>query len=75
MSTPALRRAIEVAGSQTALAGAIGKTQGHISKWLQRGRVPPECVLAIEGATGVSRHDLRPDLYPRETPSGSTEAA
>lgn len=62
----ALTQAIENAGGQTALARAIGKTQGHISKWLQRGRVPPECVIPIERATGVSRHDLRPDLYPIE---------
>lgn len=29
-------------------------------------RVPAEYVLKIEAATGVSRHDLRPDIYPRE---------
>ena len=31
-------------------------------------RVPAEYVLRIEAATGVSRHDLRPDIYPREVP-------
>lgn len=65
MSIP-LQQAIEAAGGQTALASAIGKTQGHISKWLQRGYIPAESVLAIERATGVSRHLLRPDLYPLE---------
>lgn len=64
--TTALKQAIDVAGGQTSLATAIGKTQGHISKWLERGYIPPECVLSIERATGVSRHDLRPDLYPRD---------
>lgn len=63
-NTP-LGRAVEAAGGQTKLALKIGKTQGHISKWLQRGRVPAECVLPIERASGVSRHDLRPDIYPR----------
>lgn len=28
--------------------------------------LPAEYVLATERATGISRHDLRPDLYPRE---------
>lgn len=66
MTTEALKKAIEKANGQTALAEAIGKTQGHISKWLERNYIPAECVLPIERATGVSRHDLRPDLYPRD---------
>lgn len=32
-----------------------------ISQWR---RVPAGRVLAVEKATGVPRHDLRPDLYP-----------
>lgn len=41
-------------------------TQGAISQWLN-GRVPAERVLLLERATQgrLSRHDLRPDLYPR----------
>ncbi len=62
----ALQDAVAKAGGQTALARAIGKTQGHISQWLRREYVPAEEVLKIEAATGVSRHDLRPDIYPRE---------
>jgi DNA-binding transcriptional regulator YdaS (Cro superfamily) len=66
----ALRKAIDNAGGQTALARALGlKSQGSISNWLLRDkRVPAERVLEVERATGVSRHDLRPDLYPREPP-------
>jgi DNA-binding transcriptional regulator YdaS (Cro superfamily) len=33
------------------------------------GRVPAERVLSIEAATGVPRHELRPDLYPLESKS------
>lgn len=66
MSIEALKTAISTAGSQTKLAERIGKTQGHISQWLRRGAVPAEMVLTIEKHTGVSRHDLRPDLYPRD---------
>lgn len=69
--TDALRKAIEKAGGQVALAKALGlKSQGSISNWLLRDkRVPAERVLAVESATGVSRHDLRPDLYPRDRPA------
>ena len=67
MSTSALRRAIKEAGSQAILGGLVGVTQTAVSNWLHRSkRVPAEYVLAIEASTGVSRHDLRPDLYPRE---------
>lgn len=62
----ALQDAVNKAGGQTALARAIGKTQGHVSQWIRRRYVPAEEVLKIEAATGVSRHDLRPDIYPRE---------
>lgn len=66
MSRDAWKKAIQRAGTQAKLADLIGKTQGHISTWLRRGYVPAELVLTIEHQTGVSRHELRPDLYPRE---------
>lgn len=37
-----------------------------ISGWLKRNRIPAERVLDVERITGVSRCDLRPDLYPRD---------
>lgn len=63
-----LLRAVEAAGSQTELARRIGVQQAHVWNWINRskGRVPGEHVLAIEAATGVSRNELRPDLYPIE---------
>lgn len=61
----ALIRAIESAGNQTKLAAAIGCKQQYIWQWLNRdGRCSARYVLKVERATGVSRHDLRPDLYP-----------
>jgi len=60
----ALEEAVKRAGSQANLAKAIGKTQGHITVWLNRSkRAPADAVLAIESATGVSRHELRPDVF------------
>jgi Uma2 family endonuclease/DNA-binding transcriptional regulator YdaS (Cro superfamily) len=72
--TTALQLAVKIAGGQTALAAKIGRTQGHISKWLQRNFIPPDAVLAIERATGIPRSELRPDLYPEQT-DGFAESA
>lgn len=62
-----IQQAIEKAGGQSALARALRITPQAVQKWADRGRVPAERVLEIEGLTGVPRSDLRPDLYPRET--------
>lgn len=56
--------------TQTEFARAVGVTQGMVWQWLNGvRRVSAEQVLVIERATKkrVSRHDLRPDLYPRES--------
>ncbi|MFN3819923.1 transcriptional regulator [Blastomonas sp.] len=54
-------------GGQSALARLIGKDQSTVHDRL-RNNMPiwAEHVLAIEAATGISRHDLRPDIYPVE---------
>lgn len=60
----ALRRAIDAAGSQAALARKIGVAQQTVSAWLTiKGRVPAERVQAVARATGVAPEALRPDLY------------
>lgn len=33
---------------------------------LKKRPLPPEHVLKVEAATGISRHELRPDIYPPE---------
>lgn len=63
----ALERAIDMVGGQSQLARLLGVKQANVWHWLKKAdRVPGEFVLAIETATGgqVTRHDLRPDLYP-----------
>ncbi|MDE2103498.1 MAG: helix-turn-helix domain-containing protein [Patescibacteria group bacterium] len=65
----AIETAISIAGSQSELARRCHVGQPTVWKWLNRAkRVPAEFVLPIERATGgkVSRHDLRPDIYPHE---------
>lgn len=46
-------------GLSRLLSGTI--TPQAISQWK---KVPAERVLDVERATGVSRHELRPDIYP-----------
>ena len=67
-----LERAIKSAGGLARLAERMKVTPQVIHNWRSRG-IPAERVLEIERATAdesgvpsVSRHDLRPDLYPRE---------
>lgn len=47
-----LRRAIEIVGTQTALAAKIGRRQSTIHEWVKRGWPAPEACRAIEEATG-----------------------
>ncbi|MBB3953418.1 transcriptional regulator [Novosphingobium sediminicola] len=65
----ALQAALNKAGSQSALARICGVSQPTVWKWLQTRRLPPIHVLAVETATGISRHHLRPDIYPAEIPA------
>lgn len=66
----ALRRAIEQAGGIAKLASALGLHRSAPSGWL-RTRLPPRKVLDVERVTGVPRHDLRPDIYPRSEPGAA----
>ena len=64
-SKAALVAAIAQCGGVSALAECLEISSQAISQW--------ECcpglrVLEVERYSGVSRHDLRPDLYPREQP-------
>ena len=63
MNTTAIQDAVAIAGSQSELARRIGVRQGYIWKWLRSKKVPAERVLAVEAATGISRHTLRPDVF------------
>jgi DNA-binding transcriptional regulator YdaS (Cro superfamily) len=65
MSTPIaiVRQAADKMGSVTALARALGIKHPALFRWRQ---VPAGRVLQIEKLTGISRHDMRPDIYPRE---------
>lgn len=74
----ALKKAVELAGSQAELARRVAEfkenpkiKQAHVWNWLNRDHeVPAEMVLAVEAATNdedglpaVTRYQLRPDIY------------
>src|SRR5688572_4972302 len=72
MGGNALAAAVDLVGGQAKLARILGVTQPNVWHWLHKSeRVPGEYVLKIEEATGgkISRHDLRPDLYPHDMTS------
>ena len=70
----AFERGIAAAGGQTPMAKICGCSQGAISQRVAaRKLLVAEHVLKVEAATGVSRHELRPDLYPiDDLPTGQT---
>ena len=69
-------KAIQAAGGQTALAEKLNATpeakkrrrhfrQQNVWKWKDTGHVPTPWAIPVERITGVSRHELNPDAYPR----------
>lgn len=57
----ALERAKLVAGGASGLASKLGNiTSQAVSQWK---RVPADRVIAVEALTGISRHELRPDVF------------
>ncbi len=68
--TTALRMAIELLGSQAALARCVGIRPQAVQQWAVKGRVPAARCLSVEQATRgrVSRYDLRPDVFGPEAP-------
>jgi len=67
----ALQKAVDLAGGQSEFARRLGGTvkQQHVHYWLNvMGMISHKYVIAAETAVDgrVSRHELRPDLYPLE---------
>lgn len=72
-SGSALARAVREVGSQSEFGRLIERRQSTVSEWLKKeAPLPAEYVLKVEkklkelGITDLTRHELRPDLYPRE---------
>lgn len=51
--------------TQAELAKKLSRNQSTVSRWLKDGP-PAEEVIRLEKLTGISRHKLRPDIYPEQ---------
>jgi DNA-binding transcriptional regulator YdaS (Cro superfamily) len=68
-----LQLALDKAGSQVRLAEICGVKRPTVWGWLQTKspRLPAEYVLKVEAELGISRHKLRPDIYPADPESAA----
>ena len=67
-------QAVEVHGSQAKLAEAIGCSQQQISYLKNAKGISAEMAMRLDAATDgkVSKHDLRPDIFPPpQTPASA----
>lgn len=63
----ALTACRDAAGSDSQLARDLKVAQPTVWRWMnQTKQMPVDYVLTAERLYGVSKHDLRPDIYPRE---------
>lgn len=65
----ALLRACDAVGGTSALGRLIGASQQVVWGWLHKTRrgAPAEYCAAIEAVSGVSKEELRPDVFHRFT--------
>ena len=54
------RDIIFLAGGPSVVAERLGLTRQAVSAW---GKVPATHVLVVEEMSGISRYDIRPDVY------------
>jgi DNA-binding transcriptional regulator YdaS (Cro superfamily) len=60
MDEHSIREIAAKAGGVIALSKKLGLSRAAVSQWK---RVPAEQVLKVEALTGVSRYDMRPDVF------------
>ncbi len=61
-----IERAIEASGGAAKLAQSLKLGRTAVVMWKANGRIPAEHIIAVERESGISRHELRPDIYPIE---------
>lgn len=75
MNISPIETAVAKAGNTSALARSLGISHTAVRKWRVLGRPPAERVLEIERVTGISRYELRPDVFGPAPDSPDTRAA
>lgn len=67
---PPVEQVIEVLGGASKVAAALKlKSASVVLNWRARGQVPAERVLEVEKLSGISRHELRPDIFGKAVPA------
>ena len=67
-TAPTVSDIIEQLGGATKAADTLGVSGPNVVlNWRKRGSIPADKVIAVETATGISRHDLRPDVFGPKT--------
>ncbi|WP_227317464.1 transcriptional regulator [Cedecea davisae] len=64
-----LDKAIHAFGGQRKLARALGISAPTLNKVVKKysGKIPPKYLQKIHELTGVTPHELRPDIHPNPT--------
>ena len=76
MNISPIEIAVAKAGNTSTLARSLGISHTAVRKWRLLGRPPAERVLEIERVTGVSRYELRPDVFgPAPAPDAPDQRA
>lgn len=57
-------------GLSAKIASGLGITRGAVAQWRE---VPADLIVQIEGIAGISREELRPDLFKR-TPAQEAQS-
>lgn len=61
---PSVSDIIKKLGGATKAAEVLGVSgPSVVLNWRKRNSIPADKVIAVEGATGISRHELRPDVF------------
>ena len=66
-----INRAIQTMGSRLAVADELGITRQAMHQWQ---KIPARHVLALESMSGVSRYEMRPDVFGRVPPRPSARS-
>lgn len=60
MTQDVIQRVAQACGNMATLARELGITRAAVAQW---DKIPAERCLTIERLTGISRYELRPDIY------------
>lgn len=62
-----IERAIDALGGPTKAAQALSiENPSVVLNWRTRGQPPAERTLQLEQLSGISRHELRPDIFGKQ---------